>query len=346
MAFPHSPRAADPRRAAREAFTLVELLVEIAIIGTLVGLLLPAVQAAREAARQSMCSNNLKQIGLAMHGYHDAKGVFPRAYKDIDTKFDNMGYWSWTALIAPYMELQSTYNTLQVDTLTPSASLAANATAFLAPVRSFRCPSDSGPAMQNLGDTAQGYAIVSGATSGSTNTALAVSNYVASNSSQYLRLTQATNPTSGSSGATGIFLGNKSVGLKHITDGASKTFLASERAYVLNGSTFAAGTMWAIRDANGVGPAAIDHTSGGMNGSNQGLMSATFCTYQGINPVYVNYDSRTGVSSNHPGGAVFVMADGATDFISETIANATATAVVDSPFEAFVGIADGYQVSR
>src|SRR5438045_293293 len=61
----------------RTGFTLVELLVVIAIIGVLVGLLLPAVQAAREASRRSSCQNNLKQIGLALHGFHDAKGKLP-----------------------------------------------------------------------------------------------------------------------------------------------------------------------------------------------------------------------------------------------------------------------------
>lgn len=99
----------------RTGFTLVELLVVIAIIGILVGLLLPAVQAAREAARRMQCSNNMKQIGLAMHNYHDTHKVFP----NFATRNGQNDYWrgySAFTMILPYIEQGPLYNTVQTQT--------------------------------------------------------------------------------------------------------------------------------------------------------------------------------------------------------------------------------------
>ncbi|MGQ9503861.1 MAG: DUF1559 domain-containing protein [Thermogutta sp.] len=91
----------------RQAFTLVELLVVIAIIGILIALLLPAVQAAREAARRSQCTNNLKQLGLAIHNFHDVNSVFPIGQPD-----DDNNNYAWGAYILPYIEQKSMYDTL------------------------------------------------------------------------------------------------------------------------------------------------------------------------------------------------------------------------------------------
>lgn len=91
----------------RKGFTLVELLVVIAIIGILIALLLPAVQAAREAARRSQCTNNLKQLGLAIHNFHDVNNVFPIGQPDDDN--DN---YAWGAYILPYVEQKQMYDTL------------------------------------------------------------------------------------------------------------------------------------------------------------------------------------------------------------------------------------------
>ena len=96
------------QRNEKRGFTLIELLVVIAIIAILIALLLPAVQQAREAARRSTCKNNLKQIGLALHNYHDTHRVFPMMYQGLSSGAPNIGATNglgiaWGTYILPFM---------------------------------------------------------------------------------------------------------------------------------------------------------------------------------------------------------------------------------------------------
>ena len=145
---------------SRRGFTLIELLVVIAIIAVLIALLLPAVQAAREAARRSQCTNNLKQMGLAIHNYHSAHGTFPmggtrtnRVYQPGPaTSYDDWTTWSAHALMLPFLEQTPLYNAINFN-FSPEESdgvpNAAHGTVVLALVNVFLCPSDTNAGRRN-----------------------------------------------------------------------------------------------------------------------------------------------------------------------------------------------------
>ena len=136
-------------RCRRPGFTLIELLVVIAIIAVLIALLLPAVQAAREAARRAQCTNNMKQLGLAMHNYHSANNCFPPGGTNASTSAGQVaqgwGCWSAQSMMLPYMEQTTIYNAINFNIVCESTVTdddLVQTTGTTRSISAFLCPSN------------------------------------------------------------------------------------------------------------------------------------------------------------------------------------------------------------
>lgn len=279
------------RRSLRRAFTLVELLVVISIIGVLVGLLLPAVQAAREAARRMQCSNNLKQIGLSLHNYHDANKKFPQGF----TRFHS---WGWAVRTFPYIEQSNLFNQLSSDSGNWSPINNAVNPVLLASLQTklpgFRCPSDTGPDLNDK-RTLGGRQV-------------SMSNYIGVNGSllfQHLGIWYDAESTPGNPatyvGGNGVLFMDSKITFGDITDGTSNTLLVGERDYRHNGALWAGTT----------------NTNGGYANRHFNLSTAGF-TDRGRDHKINGLDANA-FSSRHTGGAQFVFCDGSVHFLSQSI---------------------------
>lgn len=216
----------------RAAFTLIELLVVIAIISILIGLLVPAVQKVREAANRIQCTNNLKQIGLALHNYHGTLNKFPPGYIDGNTDpnstpDNDMGPgWGWAALLLPYMEQDNLYR--QID-LTQGIGLGVNAQVSLQPVKTYQCPSDNLIKPFGVYDSTFTTPIAT----------VAFANYVGNNGWIECFNGAGGNPgTTGNDGlagnygsaGVGLFWRNSTARIADVTDGMSNTIIVGERS--------------------------------------------------------------------------------------------------------------------
>ncbi|PQO39320.1 prepilin-type cleavage/methylation domain-containing protein [Blastopirellula marina] len=308
-------------RSHKSGFTLVELLVVIAIIGMLIALLLPAVQQAREAARRMQCTNHLKQIGLALHNYHDTHGNFPYGFR-----LGNIGNRDcWFQRILPFVEQAALQDVYEECIRTPTASggnlSGGYSYVYTVPstfkgsllggavINIFNCPSE--PNSPGFCRDNQ------------------VGNYLLCNGADFFKRTA--NP---SQSTKGMFYFESSTGFNNLTDGSSNTVMGSEAI---------------IRGANR--PGHIYDAGGYWQGSNHG--EAFFSTQQAPNTSLpdlivrsdtnnnectsgdwdrvapcedVGYDDnnssggyRNSARSYHPGGVNTVMGDASVRFVPETI---------------------------
>ena len=282
----------------RRGFTLIELLVVIAIIGVLIGLLLPAVQAAREAARRSQCSNNLKQMGLALHNYHDAIGAFPPGYiSRPGPDGDNIGPgWGWASMILPQIEQGNVFNSVNFSL---AIEAPANSTARMTRLSAFVCPSDPSfmPQFTVVDDTTSSSAL------GAPICDVAASDYVGSFG------TRDVSDVPGRDFGDGLFFRNSSVRLADVLDGTSQTIAVGEKSQNLARATWvgaishAAVPITELTSGNGLSPEGggalvLSHT-GERDGPNS-------------KPAHADQ-----FWARHPGGCNFAFGDGSVRFVKE-----------------------------
>lgn len=313
----------------RSAFTLIELLVVIAIIAVLIALLVPAVQKVRAAAARAQCSNNLKQLGLALHGYH---GVFQRFPPASVTKapdpFNICNYGtpniSGLYYLLPYLEQDPLYKQFNYTTgvqhypwttakgATPATQ--ANADASRTDVAMFLCPSDPGATVQwsrNCGHSTE--------SSGGTNYVFAAG---AGNGIYWVANLLST-PTNYNVDMGGIFQNNGMIGFRHITDGTSNTIAMGETLKVVD-----------------YDDAAVGNKGGKPAWSSGFLTQITFTTGGGINPTFpckgpnttsnnanCGFPRPAALQSQHDNGVNVLLADGSVRFITAGITQATLDAL-------------------
>jgi prepilin-type N-terminal cleavage/methylation domain-containing protein/prepilin-type processing-associated H-X9-DG protein len=289
----------------RRGFTLIELLVVIAIIAVLIALLLPAVQSAREAARRTTCVNNLKQMGIALHNYHDALLVFPPGYiaasKFIDGETDTAPGWSWASMILPQLEQGPLYSSFNVCL---PIQAPANTTATLTAIGAFVCPSDQ----FTLGST---YAVTDGL--GNTVATVAVSSYAACTGSDLADVALGLN-NDGS--GNGLFYRNSAVRIAAITDGTSQTVAILERA-------------WGDTEGTWTGAVASGFVLRGPFNPCPGSSIATYLApclvLAHCHLINTNADTDSGLddpSSFHPAGANALFTDGSVHFLRNVLGDA------------------------
>lgn len=298
---------------SKKGFTLVELLVVIAIIGILIALLLPAVQAAREAARRMQCTNNFKQIGIALHNYHDVNNAFPAAWRAYDLD-EGPGHaciygdpgWGWGAAILPFMEQQSLRTICNLDKSVNDAENDAARKTFL---NAYFCPSEprsdytftlaESGLLDHEEDEEEGGGHDHSHASDDKVT-FAFANYIASIGTINLHNGEEYGHGGIYEGKNfvtdGAFYHNSELNMNAFLDGLSNTIFIGERT----SEKMHLSSWVGMPPGEGCIPA---------------IVSGSF--YGG----FKNSGAKHGFSSRHSGGANFLLGDGSVKFVPETVSD-------------------------
>jgi prepilin-type N-terminal cleavage/methylation domain-containing protein len=328
---------------SKKGFTLIELLVVIAIIAILIALLLPAVQAAREAARRTQCKNNMHQIALSLHNYHDTNFVFPPG-------FLTQNKAAWGSLLLPYLEFKPIFNLIDFNNpmTAPGNAGSGNLGQANLILSVFKCPSS--------GDTAT---ISSSRCSGAANDFIyrtstsAVSNYLANGGTTLSDGTSIMTSGDGTMGTTasdagmppagwvggndngGIMFADSRIKISDISDGTTNTALIAEHygatcqtgggsgnTNCASGNTDSCFAYWAFADAGSgtVTTVAADvcfSAITGING-NAGTFASTGAWPYGHT---INVGSTGDISSLHESGAQMALCDGSVRYFNSATDN-------------------------
>lgn len=289
-------------------FTLIELLVVIAIIAILIALLLPAVQQAREAARRSQCKNNLKQMALAIHNYHDTHNVFPISHGDTGNSF------GWRAQILPYIDQAPLYNNINFNgNIVDAGNLEVAQTTL--PV--YRCPSDPTPERVSGGNQVWSNWCFPASCPAASRNDIAVTTYKGVDGRAYDQTIAASPMPHGmfdrrmglqaSGPGNSIVTPNRTIKMRDVIDGTTNVLFVGENSPGFHSwSSWAAWhspmtTAYPINHPFNVWGSAAARISSGAHGWIDGFAS----------------------SSYHAGGAHFMMVDGSVHFLSENMDFAT-----------------------